>query len=109
MNMTEKIVELLQEDSSISNIDLSKKIGLAPSSCLLRVKNLKEQNILKKFTVIVDEKKLGYEITCFAKVYVTPLNRENSQAFIEETKKIPEVVYLFFFKAYSFGDNLFVS
>ncbi len=87
-----KIVELLQEDSSISNIDLSKKIGLAPSSCLLRVKNLKEQNILKKFTVIVDEKKLGYEITCFAKVYVTPLNRENSQAFIEETKKIPEVV-----------------
>ena len=76
-----KIVELLQEDSSISNIDLSKKIGLAPSSCLLRVKNLKEQNILKKFTVIVDEKKLGYEITCFAKVYV-----------IEETKKIPEVV-----------------
>ena len=36
-----KIVRLLQEDSSISNIDLSKKIGLAASSCLLRVKNLK--------------------------------------------------------------------
>ena len=36
-----KIIQLLQEDSSISNIELSKKIGLAPSSCLLRVKNLK--------------------------------------------------------------------
>ena len=34
-----KILQYLQEDSSISNIDLSKKIGLAPSSCLLRVKN----------------------------------------------------------------------
>ena len=87
-----KIVELLQEDSSISNIDLSKKIGLAPSSCLLRVKNLKEQKILKQFTVIVDEKRLGFEITCFAKVYITPLNRENCQAFIEEAKKIPEIV-----------------
>ena len=42
-----KIIEILQQDSSISNIDLSKKIGLAPSSCLLRVKNLKEQKILK--------------------------------------------------------------
>ncbi len=87
-----KIVELLQEDSSISNIDLSKKIGLAPSSCLLRVKNLKEQKILKQFTVIVDEKQLGFEITCFAKVYIRPLNRENCQAFIEEAKKIPEIV-----------------
>ena len=87
-----KIVELLQQDSSISNIDLSKKIGLAPSSCLLRVKNLKEQKILKQFTVVVDEKQLGFQITCFAKVYILPLNRENCQAFIEEATKIPEIV-----------------
>lgn len=87
-----KIVELLQQDSSISNIDLSKKIGLAPSSCLLRVKNLKEQKVLKQFTVVVDEKLLGYGITCFAKVYLQPLNRETTSQFIEETKKIPEIV-----------------
>lgn len=87
-----KIVEILQQDSSISNIDLSKKIGLAPSSCLLRVKNLKEQKILKQFTVVIDEKKLGFEITCFAKVYMQPLNRETSARFIEEVKKSPEIV-----------------
>ncbi|MDE6584790.1 MAG: Lrp/AsnC family transcriptional regulator [Anaeroplasmataceae bacterium] len=87
-----KIVELLQKDSSISNIELSKKVGLAPSSCLLRVKNLKEQKILKQFTVIVDEKLLGFQITCFAKVYIHPLNRENYQAFIDEAKNTPEIV-----------------
>ena len=87
-----KIVELLQKDSSISNIELSKKVGLAPSSCLLRVKNLKEQKILKQFTVIVDEKMLGFQITCFAKVYISPLNRENCQAFIEEARNAPEIV-----------------
>ena len=87
-----KIVELLQQDSSISNIDLSKKIGLAPSSCLLRVKNLKEQKILKQFTVVVDEKQLGFQITCFAKVYILPFNRENCQNFIAEVKDIPEIV-----------------
>lgn len=85
------IIRILQEDSSISNIELSKRIGLAPSSCLLRVKNLKEQKVLKQFTAIVDEKILGYEITCFAKVSMQPLNRETSTAFIEEVKKIPEV------------------
>ena len=87
-----KIIKYLQEDSSISNIDLSKKIGLAPSSCLLRVKNLKEQRILKQFTAVVDEKMLGYEITCFAKISLHPLNRETSNQFIEEARKIPEIV-----------------
>ena len=87
-----KIIKYLQEDSSISNIDLSKKIGLAPSSCLLRVKNLKEQRILKQFTAVVDEKMLGYEITCFAKISMHPVNRETSNQFIEEARKIPEIV-----------------
>ena len=87
-----KIIKYLQEDSSISNIDLSKKIGLAPSSCLLRVKNLKEQRILKQFTAVVDEKMLGYEITCFAKISMHPLNRETSNQFIEEARTIPEIV-----------------
>ncbi len=87
-----KIIKYLLEDSSISNIDLSKKIGLAPSSCLLRVKNLKEQKILKQFTAVVDEKILGYEITCFAKISMHPLNRETSNKFIEEARNIPEII-----------------
>lgn len=87
-----KIIKYLQEDASISNIELSKKIGLAPSSCLLRVKNLKEQKIIKQYTAMVDEKVLGYEITCFAKISMHPLNRESSTFFIEEAKKIPEIV-----------------
>lgn len=87
-----KIIQYLQEDASISNIELSKKIGLAPSSCLLRVKNLKEQKVIKQFTTIVDEKVLGFEITCFAKVSMQPLNRETSSKFLEEVERIPEVI-----------------
>ena len=87
-----KIIKYLQEDASISNIDLSKKIGLAPSSCLLRVKNLREQKIIKQYTAIVDEKILGYEITCFAKIKMQPLNRETSNNFINEARQIPEII-----------------
>jgi Lrp/AsnC family transcriptional regulator len=87
-----QIIELLQQDSSISNVDLAKKIGLAPSSCLLRVKNLKEQGLLKQFTVFVDERQLGFDITCFAQVTIQPLNRETASVFIDEINKIPEIV-----------------
>ena len=87
-----RIVELLQEDASISNVDLAKKIGLAPSSCLIRVKSLKENNVIKSINANVDEKLLGFEITCFAKVFMSPLNRETTSVFINEVKKIPEVI-----------------
>lgn len=40
------ILKVLQEDSSISNLDLSKKIGLSTSACLTRTKNLKESGII---------------------------------------------------------------
>lgn len=91
-NYDKEILRLLQMDSSISNIDLSKKIGLAPSSCLLRTKNLKENNIITQSTVVIDEKKLGYEITAFANVEISPHNRETNARFIKEISLLPQVV-----------------
>ena len=67
------IIKLLQEDSSISNLDLSKKIGLSPSACLARTKNLEESGIIKQYTMIVDEKKLGLETQAFVLVNLMPL------------------------------------
>ena len=87
-----KIIKYLQEDASISNKELATRIGLAPSSCLLRVKNLKEQGIIKQYTTIIDEKKLGFEITCYAQVTMSPFTRETAANFIEEVNKIPEVI-----------------
>lgn len=91
-NYDRKILEILQEDGSISNLELAKRIGLAQSSCLLRTKNLKEKGIIAKTTIIVDEKKMGYEVTAFAKVNLNPLNRETSSNFVKTIKQISQVV-----------------
>ena len=53
-----QILTSLLEDSSISNLHLSKNIGLAASSCLSRVKNLKKQqkrcvNLRKSNTLLI--------------------------------------------------------
>ena len=90
-----QILDILQQDGSISNLELSKKIGLAQSSCLLRTKSLKEKGIIARTTILVDEKKLGYEVTAFAKVNLNPLNRETSSNFIRKIKEIDQVVECF--------------
>ena len=38
-----KILEILQEQGDISNVELSKKVGLSPSPCLARVRFLKSE------------------------------------------------------------------
>ncbi|NLL51901.1 MAG: Lrp/AsnC family transcriptional regulator [Peptococcaceae bacterium] len=90
-NTDRAILRELQLDASISNLELSKKIGLSPSACLARTKNLVETGIIKKFTTIVDEKKLGMEVTAFALVNLSPLNRETIHSFLEDVQKFPQV------------------
>lgn len=86
------IIHALQEDSSISNLELSKKIGLSPSACLARTKNLKEQGVIKQYTVFVEEKKLGVELIAFTMVNLSPLNREIANNFLATINEIPNVL-----------------
>ncbi|MDP4160937.1 MAG: Lrp/AsnC family transcriptional regulator [Bacillota bacterium] len=90
-NIDKAILRELQGDASITNIDLSKKIGLSPSACLARTKNLVETGVIKKFATIVDEKKLGMEVLAFALVNLSPLNRETIHSFLEDVNRFPQV------------------
>lgn len=92
LDTTDKaILRELQEDASISNLDLSKKIGLSPSACLARTKNLVETGVIKKFAVIVDEKKLGIEVLAFVLINLSPLNRETIHSFLADVNKYPQI------------------
>jgi Lrp/AsnC family leucine-responsive transcriptional regulator len=90
-NTDKAILRELQEDGSISNLELSKKVGLSPSACLTRTKNLVEAGIIKKFATIVDEKKVGMEVLAFVLVNLSPLNRQTIHSFLEEVKKFPQI------------------
>lgn len=87
-----RILSELQEDASLSNLELSKRIGLSPSACLARTKNLSESGIIKKYTVLADEKKLGINVLAYALVDLAPLNRETIHSFLDEVKKYPQIL-----------------
>ncbi len=86
------ILNALQKDSSISNLDLSKLIGLSASACLARTKNLKESGVIKQFTTIIDEKKIGLDMMAFIMVVISPLKRETADFFLERINDIPQVL-----------------
>lgn len=86
------IIHALQEDSSISNLELSKSIGLSPSACLARTKNLRELGVIQRFTAFVDEKKLGIETLAFTRVSLSPLTREIANSFVQKINETPNVL-----------------
>ena len=53
-----RILTLLQEDGSITNLELAERVGLSPSPCSRRVKQLEEAGIIDRRVTLLTPKAL---------------------------------------------------
>ena len=67
-NIDYKILRIIQSEGRISNINLADKIGLSPSPCLRRVKELEKGDVIKKYVGLVEPKAVGFLINAFINV-----------------------------------------
>ena len=63
-----KILKILQENSKITNLDLSKKIGLSPAPTLERVKKLESTGVIASYHAAIDTLSLGLNVKTFVLV-----------------------------------------
>ncbi len=94
-NLDEKqkmILSLLQENSLITNNDLSKQVGLSASACLGRTKKLFESGIIKQYAIVIDHFKIGYNILTLTFVTLSPHNREMADTFVRKVNEIPQII-----------------
>ncbi|OZB13603.1 MAG: AsnC family transcriptional regulator, partial [Hyphomonas sp. 34-62-18] len=62
-----RIVRALQRDGRLTNLELAEEVGLSPSPCLRRVKNLEAAGIIQGYSALVDQKACGFPITCLVR------------------------------------------
>ena len=60
-----KILTLLQQDACLQNTTLAKKIGMAPSAVLERVKKLEQKGIIKNYVTRIDPVALNLKLLAF--------------------------------------------
>ncbi len=60
-----QIIEILKGDSSLSTHKISKKTHIPITTIHNRIKKLKQEGVIKNFTVKLDHKKLGKHISAF--------------------------------------------
>ncbi|QGY40796.1 winged helix-turn-helix transcriptional regulator [Pseudodesulfovibrio cashew] len=65
-----KILNILQDDGKVSNAEIARKVGKAPSAVLERVRKLRRNGIIKGYECIVDHKMLGRALTAFTSIRV---------------------------------------
>ncbi|WHZ07805.1 MAG: Transcriptional regulator, AsnC family [Cytophagales bacterium] len=87
-----KILEMLQQNSNITNAQLAQEIGLSPAPTLERVKKLEMQGIIKSYHAVVDMASVGLGVSTFVMVSLKGHNKENIDKFTKAIANIPEVV-----------------
>ena len=90
--INQKILDILQENSSITNAELAQKIGLAPASTFERVKKLEKSGIIKKNVALVDGEKIGKGTVVFVIINMAEHNVKSIKDFSAQVKQVPEVL-----------------
>ena len=86
-----KILRELQKNGRITNVELSKRVGISAPPCLRRVRVLEQAGIIRGYRALLDEKKLGFEVTVFAMVHLVSQAETDLVAFEKRVRALPLV------------------
>jgi Lrp/AsnC family transcriptional regulator, leucine-responsive regulatory protein len=86
-----KILKILQENSKITNLDLSKKIGLSPAPTLERVKKLEQSDIIESYHAQVNPQQMGLNVKTFVLVSLAWKKENALNNFLDKISKIDEI------------------
>lgn len=87
-----RILELIQNDASLSVAEIAERVGLSPSPCWRRIKRLEDAGIILRRVTVLDPERLGLGFEVYAAVKLSLPNKDNLEAFEAAILKWPEVV-----------------
>ena len=76
-----RILRELQADSSLSNVELAKRVHLSPSPCLVRVRALEANGLIRQYVALLDAKQLGLHLNVFISISLKQQTRAALESF----------------------------
>jgi len=87
------ILSEIQNNARISNLELANKIGLSPSPCLRRVKQLEEAGFIDDYVARLNEQKLNLKLIALIQISMdrhTPERFENFESIVKQYEEVLE-------------------
>lgn len=93
MNKTDlKILDLLQQDASLSTAQIAERVGLSQSPCWRRIQRLEQDGFISDTVALLDRKSLGLNVQVFAHVKLDAHGRKSLPDFARRIEQFPEVL-----------------
>lgn len=86
------LLQLLQENSRMSNVELARQLNLTPPGLQKRLKKLEESGCIDGYVTLVNREALGLDLLCFTQVTLTHNQPECVGQFCERMKGLTEVL-----------------
>lgn len=87
-----RILQVLQEDASLSTAAVAEAVGLSPSPCWRRIDRLEREGYIKRRVALLDRRKIGLRAQVFALVKLNAHGRANLDEFAASIHELPEVL-----------------
>jgi DNA-binding Lrp family transcriptional regulator len=82
-----RILQELQDDGSLANVELARRVHLSPSSCLSRVRALEASGVINRYVAIANPAALGLDLNVFISI---SLKTQSKAALAEFEQRISE-------------------
>lgn len=89
------ILAYLQRDARLTNRELARLVGVAPSTCLERVRALRARGVITGYHAAVDPRALGRNLQALVFARLRPLSREVITGFQDYLSQLTEVLSVF--------------
>ena len=89
------IVEVLVRSARLSNQEIARRVGVAPSTCSVRLRELERRGVITGYHAAVDLRALGSSLQAMIAVRLHGGARGRLRSFSEQVKSLPGVLSVF--------------
>lgn len=87
-----KLLGLMQSHGRITNLELAEAVGLSPTPCARRVKRLEESGLIERHVTLLNQARLGLNITAMISISMDRHTPERFDNFERQVRQFPEVI-----------------
>jgi Lrp/AsnC family transcriptional regulator, leucine-responsive regulatory protein len=82
-----KLLNLMQRDASRTNADMADEVGLSPSSCLRRIRRLRQTGVIDRIVAILNPARTGRTLKALVTVELKLHGEHHMRRFLDLTAR----------------------
>jgi Lrp/AsnC family transcriptional regulator, leucine-responsive regulatory protein len=87
-----KILNELQQNASLTNVELASRVNLSPSPCLARVRTLEKLGVIDRRIALLDPAVLGIGVTAFIQIKLEKQVQTSLENFTRSIDRLAQVM-----------------